>query len=82
VVGPQAANGNLFLVSPLDASRLCIADSCHIRHSTSNYYGSRTVREGRRGASTRYHKCFPRGIEDSLSFEGFLQCPEFIEVSE
>ena len=53
---------------------------CRIRHSTANYYGLRTVREGRWGASTRYHKRFPRFIEYSLAFEGFLQCPEFIEV--
>jgi hypothetical protein len=55
---------------------------CCIRHSTSNYYGLRTVREGRRSASPRYHKRFPRFIEDSLSLEGFLQSLEFIEVSE
>ncbi len=40
---------------------------CRIRHSTANYYGLRTVREGRRSATTRYHKRFPRFIEDSLT---------------
>ena len=54
---------------------------CCISHSTSNYCSLRTVWEGRRSASSRYHKRFPRFIEDSLSFEGFLQCFEFIEVS-
>ena len=54
---------------------------CRIRHSTSSYYSLRTVWEGRRSASPRDQKRFPRFIEDSLSFEGFLQCPEFIEVS-
>jgi hypothetical protein len=53
---------------------------CCIRHSTSNYYSLRTRREGGRSASTRDHKRFPRFIEDSLAFKGFLQRPEFIEV--
>ena len=55
---------------------------CCIRHSTSSFYGLRTVREGRRSASPRCHERFPRFIEDSLSFEGFLQSLEFIEFSE
>ena len=55
---------------------------CRIRHFTSNYYGLRTVWEGRRSASPRGHKRFPRFIEYSLAFDGILQSLEFIEVSE